>query len=61
MPKTPTARDRWVAENTTRVVIKLNHRTDADILAQLAAAESKAGLIKKALRAYREESQKCSR
>lgn len=51
----PTARDRWVAENTTRVAIKLNHHTDADILSMLAAAESKAGLIKKALRAYKEK------
>lgn len=48
------ARSRWEAENTTKITIKLNNRTDADILARLAAAQSKAGLIKKALRAYKE-------
>lgn len=48
---------RYDAANTTRITIKLNRRTDADILAALAAAESKAGLIKKALRAYKEENQ----
>lgn len=48
---------RYDAANTTRITIKLNRRTDADILAALDAAESKAGLIKKALRAYKEENQ----
>lgn len=29
------ARRAWIEKNTTRVTIKLNHRTDADILSVL--------------------------
>lgn len=29
------AKRRWISENTTMVTLKLNHRTDADILAAL--------------------------
>lgn len=29
------AKKAWIAENTTSVKVKLNHRTDADILAAL--------------------------
>lgn len=46
------ARNRWEAENTTKITIKFNNRTDADILAALAAASSKAGMIKAAIREY---------
>lgn len=46
---------RYDAANTRRINIKLNIRTDADILARLDAARSKAALIKAALRAYKEE------
>lgn len=45
---------RYDAANTIKITIKLNRRTDADILARLEAAKSKQGLIKSALRAYGE-------
>lgn len=47
-------RTKYDKENTTRAVVKLNHRTDADILDMLAKTNNKQGLIKKALREYRE-------
>lgn len=47
-------RAKYDRENTTRAVVKLNHRTDADILDMLAKTNNKQGLIKKALREYRE-------
>lgn len=34
MPETAAHR-AWVEENTTRITVKLNNRTDADILAAL--------------------------
>lgn len=37
-------------ENTTLVTLRLNHRTDADILAELERQESKAGYIKRLIR-----------
>ena len=40
--------------NTTYQNIKLNYNTDADILDLLAKTNNKQGLIKKALREYRE-------
>lgn len=46
---------RYDALHTTRLTIKLNLRTDADIIDQLDRADSKAGLIKRALRAYRDK------
>lgn len=46
---------RYDAANTRRINIKLNRKTDADILARLDAARSKSALIKAALRAYKEE------
>ena len=46
------AQDRWDAQNCTRINLKLNHNTDADILAALEEAPSKQGLIKKAIRHY---------
>ena len=39
------------AENTTRVAIKLNNKTDADILAHLAQQRNKQGYIKELIRA----------
>ena len=45
------ARKKWTTENTTRVVMKLNHNTDADILAKLAEVPSKQGYIKNLIRA----------
>lgn len=41
----------YIAENTTRVRVNLNHRTDADILAYLENVDNKQGLIKELLRA----------
>lgn len=41
----------WKKENTVIVAIRLNKRTDADILAQLENVESKAGELKKLIRA----------
>lgn len=44
----------WDRSNTAYQTIKLNYRTDADILDMLAKTNNKQGLIKKALREYRE-------
>lgn len=44
----------WDRSNTTYQTIKLNYRTDADILDMLAKTNNKQGLIKKALREYKE-------
>ena len=40
----------WKAANTERVTIRLNVRTDADILAKLDGVESKQGEIKRLTR-----------
>lgn len=44
----------WDRSNTTSQTIKLNNNVDADILDMLAKTNNKQGLIKKALREYRE-------
>lgn len=44
------ARSRYDAANTRQVKMKLNIKTDADILAWLDAQESKQGAIKQAIR-----------
>ena len=44
----------WDRLNTTYQSIKLNYKTDADILDMFAKTNNKQGLIKKALREYRE-------
>ena len=41
----------YVAENTTRLKVNLNHKTDADILAYLETVTNKQGLVKQLLRA----------
>lgn len=41
---------RWERENTMWISIKLNHRTDADIIEYLNRQPSKMGCIKEALR-----------
>ncbi|MDD6142524.1 MAG: hypothetical protein PUD16_03370 [bacterium] len=55
------AQTKWAAAHTTRVVMNLNHNTDADILDRLETVESKQGYIKKALRAYMEQEDKPQR
>lgn len=42
---------KWVAEHTTRIVMNLNHNTDAEILSKLATVPSKQGYIKQLIRA----------
>lgn len=44
------AKRRWIAENTTTLTLKLNHRTDADILAAL-EGKARQTEIKRLLRA----------
>lgn len=45
------ASERYDRENTVRVAIKLNKKTDADILEQLERQENKQGYIKALIRA----------
>lgn len=52
------AQNKWAAAHTTRIVIKLNRNTDADLLEFLETAPSKQGAIKEALRAYIESKTK---
>jgi len=42
---------RWDAANTIQVKLKLNKRTDADILQKLSSVSSKQGYIKELIRA----------
>jgi hypothetical protein len=44
------AKAKWDAENTTQVKLKLNNRTDADILQKLQQVPSKQGFIKECIR-----------
>jgi hypothetical protein len=44
------AHQKWVVQNTTRVVMNLNHNTDPDILEKLATVQSKQGYIKQLIR-----------
>ena len=41
---------RYDADNTVQIHLKLNTKTDADILQQLDAVESKQGYIKRLIR-----------
>ena len=43
---------RWEADNCVRVTLKLNKRTDAEILELVSSADSMQGIIKQALREY---------
>lgn len=49
MPDTP-AKVAWDRNNTTQLKLKLNNRTDADILAWLEKQDSKQGAVKKLIR-----------
>ena len=44
------AKRRWMAENTSHLGIKLNHRTDADIIEKLEQVDSKSAYIKQLIR-----------
>jgi len=50
MPHTR-AKAVWDAEHTTQIKLKLNDRTDADILARLEQVGNKQGYIKELIRA----------
>lgn len=43
---------KYDAANTVQIRLKLNRKTDADLIALLDAAENKQGLIKQLLREY---------
>ena len=45
------AHQEWVAANTTRIVMNLNHNTDKDVLEKLSQVPSKQGYIKDLIRA----------
>lgn len=44
------AKKAWTAANTTRIVMNLNHHTDAAILEKLATVPSKQGYIKELIK-----------
>jgi hypothetical protein len=44
------AKRDWMKENTTVITIKLNHRTDADILERLTSVDNRSGYIKQLIR-----------
>lgn len=52
------AKRDWMKANTTVITMKLNHRTDADIIAQLTNVDNKNGYIKQLIRADIEKAQK---
>lgn len=52
MTKASEAQARYDAENTVKICLKFNKKTDADILEMLNKAPSKQGLIKEALRKF---------
>lgn len=47
----PPSKTRWDKENTVVVTMKLNKKTDADILEKLESVDSKQGYIKELIRA----------
>lgn len=51
MNKKSEAQARYDSANTIRVALKLNKKTDADIISKLNQQESKQGYIKKLIRA----------
>ena len=52
MSYAPQAQARYDAKMAVYISMKLNRKTDADIIAALDAAPNKQALIKEALRAY---------
>ena len=51
------ANAKYDSNNTSRVAIKLNNKTDADILKKLSEVDNKQGYIKRLIRADIERSQ----
>lgn len=45
------AKKAWTAAHTTRIVMNLNHNTDAQILKKLSTVPSKQGYIKDLIKA----------
>ena len=56
MPDSP-AKIAWNAEHTTVITLKLNKRTDADILSKLASVPNRQGFIKAVIRREIEKDQ----
>ena len=52
------AQEKYQRENITRVVLKLNKKTDADILEWLEGLDNKQGTIKEIIRSHIKYSQK---
>lgn len=44
------AQDKYDKANTVKILLKLNKKTDADVLARLEEVESKQGYIKRLIR-----------
>lgn len=44
------AKRDWMKANTTVITMKLNHRTDADIIAHITNVDNKNGYIKQLIR-----------
>ena len=55
MAYSPGAQARYDAKTAYKVGLKLNRKTDADLIAALEAAPNKQALIKEALRAHIEK------
>lgn len=45
------AKKRWDAENTIQIKLKLNKKTDADIIQKLDSVDNKQGYVKELIRA----------
>ena len=52
------AKREWMKTNTTIITMKLNHNTDADIVARLTTVDNKNGYIKQLIRNDIAKSQK---
>ena len=50
MKKKETPQERYDKANTTRIYLKLNNKTDKDIIEKLNLVESKQGYIKECIR-----------
>lgn len=46
------AQTAWKSKNTTRIVMNLNHNTDADLIRNLETIDNKQGFLKKLLREH---------